>query len=44
MNEEQAYVLYYLSDCCGEYGKENMDCCPKCEESCEVITEKYWLI
>ncbi len=41
--KEPMYAMYYLSDCCGEYGSQNMDCCPACGEHCEVITEKYWV-
>ena len=40
---ELMYAMYYLSDCCGEYGSDQMDCCPKCGEHCEVIKEKYWV-
>lgn len=43
MSQEKDYILYYLSDCCGEYGSEIMDRCPRCGEYCVVIHEKYWL-
>ena len=34
-------VTLYVSDCCGEYCNDSSDCCPRCGEHCEIITEEY---
>ena len=33
--------IAYVSDCCGEYCREDAQCCPACGEHCEVIQEEH---
>jgi hypothetical protein len=33
--------IAYVSDCCGEYCRDDAQCCPACGEHCEVISEEY---
>lgn len=33
--------IAYVTDCCGEYCRDDAQCCPACGEHCEVISEEY---
>jgi hypothetical protein len=33
--------IAFISDCCGEYCRDDAQCCPACGEHCEVIPEEY---
>ena len=40
--KEPVYALYYLSDCCGEYGSD-MDCCPACGNIVKLLQKSIGL-